>query len=46
MKTFAAFLIVSFLLVSSAFAQSDIKMRTEYGADNADLQSVLYFENN
>lgn len=45
MKNFTAFLIVSFLFVATAFAQSDIKMRTEYGSDNADLQSVLYFEN-
>src|SRR5215204_1124425 len=39
------FLLFSLLLVSNTFAQSDIKMRVGYGADNTDLQSVLYFEN-
>lgn len=38
-------LLALFLPGSNAFAQSDIKMRTEYGSENIDLQSVLYFEN-
>jgi uncharacterized membrane protein len=45
MKILLLLLLVSFLLVSNSFAQSDIKMRVGYGADNNDLQSVLYFEN-
>ncbi len=39
------FLLISFLLTSNVLAQSDIKMRVGYGADNPDLQSILYFEN-
>jgi hypothetical protein len=37
-------LLVSFLLASGAFAQSDIKLRRKYGAESADLQSLLFFE--
>ena len=34
-----------FLSVIAAFAQSDIKMRVDYGSDDAELMSILYFEN-
>lgn len=49
MKNSLFFLLASFLLVANAFAQSEkpssgISMRVEYGAENADLQSVLHFE--
>lgn len=37
-------LLTSFLIISNTFAQSDIKMRTEYGSKNVDLMSVLQFE--
>lgn len=45
MKNTILLLLVSFLLVSSAFAQSDIKLRHKYGAESADLQGILFFEN-
>ena len=50
MKNSLFLLLVSFFLSASAFAQSekpspDISMRAEYGSENADLQSVLAFEN-
>ncbi len=45
MKNLLLLLLASFLLVSDTFAQSDIKMRTEFGSENVDLQSLLYFEN-
>lgn len=44
MKNLLLLLLASVLLVSSIFAQSDIRMRTEYGSENIDLRSVLYFE--
>lgn len=37
-------LLAAFWLVSNAFAQSDIKMRTQYGSENIELMSVLSFE--
>lgn len=37
-------MLMTFLLTVSAFAQSDIKLRHKYGAESADLQSVLFFE--
>lgn len=45
MKTLLSLLLVSLSLLSNTFAQSGIKMRVEYGSDNPDLMSVLYFEN-
>ena len=45
MKNLSLLLFVSVLFVSSIVAQSDIKMRAQYGSDNPDLMSVLYFEN-
>jgi hypothetical protein len=45
MKNLLLLLLVSFSLVSHTFAQSDIKMRVEYGSENPDLMSLLYFEN-
>ena len=49
MRNLLLFLLASFLLVATTFAQSgkqsDIKMRVEYGSENTDLQSVLQFEN-
>lgn len=44
MTKFVLLLLTSFSLASRAPAQSDIKMRVEYGSDNPDLMSVLYFE--
>jgi hypothetical protein len=45
MKNLLLLLLVLFSLVSHTFAQSDIKMRVEYGSENPDLMSLLYFEN-
>lgn len=44
MKTIL-FLFLAFVLsTTNAFAQSDIKMRFEYGSKDSDLMSILYFE--
>lgn len=45
MKNLLFLLLAVLLQISNLCAQSDIKMRVGYGADDADLQSVLYFEN-
>ena len=45
MKNLLLILLATVLSVSTAFAQSDIKMRFGYGTDNADLMDILYFEN-
>jgi hypothetical protein len=45
MKRTLLFLLVSCLFAINGFAQSDIKMRTEYGSKNTDLMSILQFEN-
>ncbi len=45
MKTILLLVIALIWLTSSISAQSDIKMRTEYGSENIDLMSMLYFEN-
>ncbi len=44
MKNLLLLLLASFLLVSNTFAQSDIRMRANYGSENIDLQSILQFE--
>jgi hypothetical protein len=44
MKNLLLLLLTSLLTASNIFAQSDIKMRVEYGSENVDLMSVLYFE--
>lgn len=36
--------ILLFLCSFNAFAQSDIRMRTEFGSENQDLRSILSFE--
>ncbi|HEX8736001.1 MAG TPA: hypothetical protein VF721_11805, partial [Pyrinomonadaceae bacterium] len=45
MKNLLLILLAIVLSISTAFAQSDIKMRFGYGTDNADLMDILYFEN-
>ena len=42
-NTFLLLLALS-LLSSDVFAQSDVSMRSDYGSENVDLQSVLRFE--
>lgn len=44
MKNLLLLLLTLFLLVSNTFAQSDIKMRSQYGSENIELMSVLRFE--
>lgn len=45
MKNILLLLLFCGLFVSHAVAQSDIKMRAEYGSDNVDVMSILQFEN-
>lgn len=49
MKNLLLLLLVGVGLISAVSAQtekpSDVKMRAQYGSENAELQSVLYFEN-
>ena len=49
MKNLLSLLVAGIVLASGVFAQtekpSDIKMQSKYGSENAELQSVLYFEN-
>lgn len=44
MKNSILLLLTLFLLSPNIFAQSDVLMRSEYGSDDIDLQSVLRFE--
>ncbi len=44
MKHIILILLSVLLAVSTAVAQSDIKLRVNYGTDDEDLMSVLYFE--
>lgn len=44
MKNLLLFLTLIFLSLSNLFAQSDIRMRAEYGSENQDLMSILQFE--
>jgi hypothetical protein len=45
MKNLSLLLLISVSFALNVFGQSDIKMRAQYGTDNSDLMSVLYFEN-
>lgn len=44
MKKIMLILLALFGFALNLFAQSDIKLRHKYGAESADLQSYLYFE--
>lgn len=44
MKNITLLLVAVLLLITSNFAQSDIKMQSVYGSENQDTLSVLYFE--
>lgn len=45
MKNLLLLLAAFVLLAPNVFGQSDIKMSAQYGSENADLQSILQFEN-
>lgn len=45
MKISLLALLTLFLCAAHGSAQTEIKMRAAYGSENADLMSVLYFEN-
>lgn len=44
MRNLLLILVFVLVLTASAFAQSNIKLKHKYGAENGELQSVLYFE--
>ena len=44
MKDIMLILITGTLLAAGAFAQTAVKLTNKYGAENADLQNVLFFE--
>jgi hypothetical protein len=45
MKNLLLLTLALFLFAVNVCAQSDVKMRTQYGSENVDLMSVLRFEN-